>query len=81
MLAGGLDDLAIGLICGIVAVAVFVCVCNCWYYGCCEACCEIFESDDPPIPKSTQEVGQALVSGRMVEKSGKESKLTGDLEN
>ena len=52
----------------IVAVAVFVCVCNCWYYGCCEACCEIFESDDPPIPKSTQEVGQALTSGRMADK-------------
>jgi len=55
---------------GIVAVAVFVCVCNCWYYGCCEACCEMFESDDPPTPKSTQEVGQALISGRRPVTSG-----------
>ena len=34
-------------------------------------CCEIFESDAPPIPKSTQEVGQALTSGKMVDKLGK----------
>ena len=31
----------------------------------------MFESDDPPTPKSTQEVGQALISGRMVDKVGK----------
>ena len=52
---GGLDDLGIGLICMVVAVALFVLCFNCWYYGCCEA---LFESDDEPTPKSTRSGAQ-----------------------
>jgi len=48
---GGLDDLGIGLICMVVAVAVFVLCFNCFYYGCCDA---LFGSDNEPTPKSTR---------------------------
>ena len=60
--SGGLDDLGIGLICMVVAVALFVICCNCWYYGCCDA---LFESDDQPRPKNAQQVRQALTSGQL----------------
>ena len=52
---GGLDDLGIGLICMVVAVAVFVLCFNCFYYGCCDA---LFGSDDEPTAKSTRSGGQ-----------------------
>ena len=48
---GGLDDLGIGLLCMIVAVAVFVLCFNCFYYGCCQA---LFDCASETAPKSTR---------------------------